>query len=87
MNIICAVTAAVLNHAINFSLIDIKIFFLNRTCPVWNKLPEQIVSAFNLTAFKTLLSKFAMHTLTSLTITKYSNSYDICLQLLRMTYN
>ena len=36
-------------------------------CPVWNKLPEQIVSAPNLTAFKSLF-KLDLHTLTSLNI-------------------
>ena len=41
-------------------------FFSNRICPVWKKLSEQIISAPNLTAFKSLLSKLDLHTLTSL---------------------
>ena len=43
-------------------------FFSNRICSVWIKLPEQIVSGPNLTAFKSLLSKLDLHTLTSLNI-------------------
>ena len=43
-------------------------FFSNRICPVWNKLPEQIVSAPNQTAFKSLLNKLDLHTLTLLNI-------------------
>ena len=45
-----------------------RLFFSNRICPVRNKLPEQIVSAPNLTAFKYLFSKLDLHTLTSLNI-------------------
>ena len=60
MNII--IWSIKLNHAIDLPLMDI-IFFSNRICPVWNKLPEQIVSTPNLTAFKTLLRKFDFHTL------------------------
>ena len=43
-----------------------KNFFTNRILDVWNKLPQDIVSAPSLSSFKIRVKKFDLHSITSL---------------------